>query len=175
MVGLAILGFILRTYLRDHPEIIQFLTSWGPFRLARKALAALWRWLGGVKTAIEERLPRGLALRRRQKGGIGERLRRFCRLGALSPRERTLYYYLSILRRAKRKGLPRRQSQTPYEYDETIKPHLKNTQKEMDLLTEDFVEARYSQHPIEEARERQTRTRWKRVRAAIRALKRENK
>ena len=41
----------------------------------------------------------------------------------------------------------------------------------MDLLTDDFVEARYSPHPIDQKRESQVRTRWKRVKAAMRSLR----
>jgi hypothetical protein len=67
-------------------------------------------------------------------------------------------------------GLPRKPSQTPYEYDDSIKPHLDQAQQEMDMLTDDFVSARYSSHPVDQERERQVRARWKRVRAAVRSL-----
>ncbi len=164
--------YVARNYLRDYPEVLRALLSLGPIRALRALLAGLWRRLAGMAAAIGERVPRRLSLRRRPGPKQPREPFRFLRLGALSPRERTLYYYLSVLRRAGRQGFPRRHSQTPYEYDDTLAPHLPQARQEMDQLTEDFVEARYSPHPIDREREREVRTRWKRVRDAVRALKR---
>jgi hypothetical protein len=121
---------------------------------------------------IAEHIPHGLTLRRQRGKPAPGKASRFFRLGALSPRERTLYYYLSILRRAGEQGFQRKDSQTPYEYDNALEPYLPQAQQEMGLLTDDFVEARYSPHPIDQKREEQSRSRWKEVRAAVRALKR---
>jgi len=169
----AVLGmayYVIRSYLRDHPELVQALTSLGPIRALRTFLSALWRRLLGLAEAVNERIPQGLALRRARKRPSTERAR-FFRLGALSPRERVLYYYLSILRRAGQQGFPRRHTQTPHEYDGAIRPHLPDAQPEMSRLTQDFVEARYSNHPVGPDEERQVRTRWQRVKAALRALR----
>jgi hypothetical protein len=169
-VALGAVAYVLRTYLRDRPEIVRSLLTFGPIRFAYSILLALWRRLTRTAAAINERLPRDLFRRRRAGRASSRHLGRFFRLGALSPRERTLYYYLSILRRAGQAGLPRRPWQTPYEYDDSIRPHLDQAQQEMDMLTDDFVSARYSPHPIDRERESQVRARWKRVRDAVRAL-----
>jgi hypothetical protein len=168
-VALGVVFYIVRSYLRDHPEIRDALSSLWLFRTIGGLLAALWRRLTGLAQAIGEHIPRTLSLRRRAGEPAGRALR-FFRLGALSPRERTLYYYLSILQRAGQQGFRRKDSQTPYEYDATLEPHLSQAQQEMGLLTDDFVEARYSPHPIDQKREKEVRTRWKAVRAAVRAL-----
>jgi hypothetical protein len=94
-------------------------------------------------------------------------------LGALSPRERILYYYLSILRRASKLGLSRHRAQTPNEYDTILRPHLDQAQQEMTQLTQAFVEARYSRHAFDREQDKQVRTRWQQVKAALRALRRE--
>ena len=169
----AVLGmayYVIRSYLRDHPELVQALASLGPIRALRTLLSALWRRLLGLVEAVNERIPQGLALRRGRRGPAAARSR-FFRLGALSPRERVLYYYLSILRRAGQQGFPRRRAQTPHEYDDTLGPHLPDAQPDMSQLTQDFVKARYSRHAFGQDEERQVRTRWQRVKAALRALK----
>ena len=169
----AVLGmayYVIRSYLRDHPELVQALASLGPIRALRQFLSALWRRLTGLAEAINERIPQGLALRRARRRSSTERAR-FFRLGALSPRERVLYYYLSILRRAGQQGFPRRRAQTPHEYDDALRPYLPEAQPDMGRLTQDFYEARYSNHPVGQDEERQVRTRWQRVKAALRALK----
>jgi hypothetical protein len=120
---------------------------------------------------IREHMPRRLQLEHQPSETFQKSLLRLFRLNTLSPRERTLYYYLSILRRAGKRGFRRRESQTPNEYNTIMAPHLPTAQPEMGMLTDDFVEARYSTHPIDSKRERKVRTRWKKVRAAIQTLK----
>jgi hypothetical protein len=170
-VALGVVFYVVRSYLRDHPEIREALSSLWLFRAIGDLLTALWRRLTGLAGVISERIPRKLSLRRRRGKPTQERASRFFRLGALSPRERTLYYYLSILRRAGEQGFRRKDSQTPYEYDATLEPHLPQAQQEMGLLTDDFVEARYSPHPINREKEKEARAHWKKVRAAVRALR----
>ncbi|MBN1979653.1 MAG: DUF4129 domain-containing protein [Anaerolineae bacterium] len=170
IVALGIVFYVIRSYLRDHPQVREALSSPWLIRSIRNFLVALWRRLSGVAEAIGARIPRRLSLRKRDKAPR-KPVFRFFRLGALSPRERTLYYYLSVLQRAGQQGFRRKNSQTPYEYDAVLEPHLPQAQQEMGLLTDDFVEARYSPHPINREKEREVRTRWERVKAALRTLK----
>ena len=169
--ALGTVFYVVRSYLRDRPELLQALASLGPVRALRDFLVAVWRRLVGAAEAVSERIPRRL-LPRRARRDSPDTMFRFFRLGALLPRERVLYYYLSILRRASQQGFPRRRAQTPYEYDRVLAPHLPSAEQEMGQLTHDFVEARYSMHPIDRGKERRVRARWQRVRAALRALKR---
>jgi hypothetical protein len=170
-VALGMVAYVIRSYLHDRPELLAALAALKPIRFLRGLLAALWRRLTGLAEAVNERLPRRVRLR------VGRRSPetpfRLFRLGALPPRERILYYYLSILRRASRLGLPRRRSQTPHEYDDTLGPHLDQARPEMTQLTQAFVEARYSRHAFDQERDKQVRTRWQQVKAALRALRRE--
>ena len=169
--ALGTVFYVTRSYLRDHPELVRALTSLEPVRALRRFLIALWRRLVGVAEAVGEHIPRRLSLWRSRRDASATPFRLF-RLGALSPRERVLYYYLSILRRASQQGFPRRRAQTPYEYDRSLGPHLPEAEQEMGMLTQDFVEARYSVHPVDREKEKQVRTHWQRVRAALRTLKR---
>jgi len=168
--ALGMVFYVVRSYLRDRPELLEALATPRPIRALCGFLIALWRRLVGLAEAASERIPRRLSLRRARRGPSGAPFR-FFRLGALSPRERILYYYLSILRRAGQQGFPRQRAQTPYEYDATLGTHLPHAQQEMTLLTQAFVETRYSQHVIEPGQARQVRTHWQRVKAALRALK----
>jgi len=163
--------FVVRTYLRDHPELADAGARLRPFRALRSLWAALLRLFGRWKKAVQERLPH-----RPKRHPAGKETPRkpfrFFRLRALAPRERILYYYWSILRRAERLGLARRPSETPYEYDASLEPHLPQAQEEMDDLTDAFLEARYSQRPVESGRARQTQADWKEIKNALRALRR---
>jgi hypothetical protein len=171
IVMLGMVSYVVRSYLHDHPELPEAVTTLKAFRALRNFLLALWRRLVGLAEAVNERIPRGLPLPlRRMRSKSAEAGFRFFRLGALSPRERVLYYYLSILRRAGRQGFPRYRSQTPHEYDAALEPHLPEAQQEMTLLTQAFVEARYSQHAVNRQQEKRVRADWQQVKAALRAL-----
>jgi hypothetical protein len=163
--------FVLRSYLRDRPELWQTLRALRPIQALSGGLRALWHWLRGwgaqLGLAVGERLPR---LSPRKLWGNGKpvsRPFRFFRLGALSSRERVLYYYLSIVRRAGKQGFPRQGHQTPQEYSHKLASHLPQAEEDMGALTQAFVEARYSQGQDQDAR-----VSWKRVRAALQSLKR---
>jgi hypothetical protein len=156
--------------LRDRPELLEALVSLRPIRAIRDLLANLWRRLTRLAGAIAERASGQLSWRRTHQKPPEMPFRLF-RLGALSPRERILYYYLSILRRAGQLGFPRRRSQTPYEYGQAMVPHLEGAEREMATLTQSFIEARYSQHLFDRMQDRQVRARWRQVKAALRALK----
>lgn len=170
IVALGMLYYVIRSYLHDHPELVQAWSRMGPIRALHSLWAALWQWFGGWVEAISERIPRTLPLSLSRRGSSRSPWR-FFRLGALSPRERILYYYLSILRRAGKHGFPRRRGQTPYEYSATLESSLPQAQQEMYLLSQAFVEARYSPHAVDRDRAKRVRADWERVKEALRALK----
>lgn len=173
-VALAVLVYVVRSYLRDRPELIEALTALRPFRAVRAMLLRIWGQLTELAGAARDRMPIQVRLRRRGTGAdqsSGKNSFRFLRLLRLSRRERTVYYYLSIVRRATRQGYPRRPSQTPYEYDDQLGPSMSEAEQEMSRLTEAFVETRYSTHQIDRAQERRVRADFERVRAALRSLK----
>jgi hypothetical protein len=171
VVTVSVVIYVIRSYLRDHPEILQSLRSISIIRVLFDLLGVVWDRLTGLVDAVGQRLPRRF-FRRRGRSKITSSPFRFFRLGALSPRERTLYYYLSILRRAGQQGHPRRRFQTPHEYDGTLEPHLPFGRQDMTALTQDFVKARYSQHPIDREQEKQVRTHWQKVKEALRTIRR---
>ena len=170
LVALGMIVYVLRSFLHERPELLAALSALGPVRILRRWWAALRRLWSRAAEAIGERLAGGLSLARPRRLWPDKPFASF-RLGALSPRERVLYYYLSILRRAGERGFPRRRSQTPYEYDTLLEPNLPQAQQDMASLTQAFVEARYSRQAIEPGQAGQIQTHWQRVKAALQALK----
>jgi len=175
VVLLVGLFFVIHGYLRDRPELREAFISMRPVRALRRGWATLSRWLGQwfshLRQAVNERAPRWVPRKFSRDSLALPKPFRFFRLGALSPRERVLYYYLSIVRRAGKQGFPRRAHQTPHEYSSALKPHLPQAQEDMETLTHAFLEARYSQRAIEPDQDLNVRTNWERVKAALRALK----
>ncbi len=172
VIALGIVFYVVRSYLRDHPELLDSLAALGLIRALRHMWVVLWRWLSGWGMTLKERMPRSWSLRLRRRDRLSEESFGFFRLGALSPRAQVLYYYLSVLHRAATQGIPRRPAETPNEYRTTLEPKLPEAQGEFDELTHAFVEARYSRRAIDPEDAKNVRLSWQQVKAALRALKR---
>ncbi|MBL7199159.1 MAG: DUF4129 domain-containing protein [Anaerolineae bacterium] len=165
IVLVGVVAYVLRGYLYDHPELLEALRRFAPFRALCSLWFALRRGLGRWAVGNRERWPRRSAVEKRRKATVS-RVRRLWP-GARSLRERIFRYYWSILRRAKETGIPRQPSQTPYEYGETLGPGLVEAREEMDFVTAAFVEARYSQRPVEPEQVDRVRAAWQRVMEAL--------
>ena len=70
------------------------------------------------------------------------------RTAPLGSREQILHHYLRTLDTAQEAGVPRRRTETPYEYRRNLQAHLEEDKEALGELTEAFIEARYSTHPI---------------------------
>lgn len=147
VVLLAAIVYLLRSYVRDRPGLWKALQRFAPLRWLRAAWQALRHWITGVGETVQRTVPALVRRLRRDRGT--DRQRRQRRRGP-DAREQLLYHYLTTLDRAEEAGFPRRGTQTPYEYRETLDPHLAEGHAAMRGLTEAFVEARYSTHAVTE-------------------------
>jgi len=171
-------GYAFFTYYRQNRDLTQRLR-----RLPGMAwLVKAWRWLtervragaGLVPQAVQAGLRRLDGLRRKRPLAEGHQ---FLSLRHLNPRQRVLFYYLALVRRGGERGLPRQPWQTPYEYTRQIEAQLadEDSAGEVDealrAMTEAFVDARYSQHPVEAVRASAVQRYWEKIRAALRTVK----
>jgi hypothetical protein len=136
-------------------------------------LAGFWSWLaanfkragGQARSAIHTGL---LRLRRSGAGLAKPQTTGFLKLSLLSPRQKVLFYYQAMLRRARESGLPRQPSQTPFEYAQRLEQDLPEVDEDLASLTGAFVEARYSRHTISSESASQVRRYWSRIKHALR-------
>lgn len=166
---IGLLAFSVHQYLKQHEEILAMLRKMpgGAF------LARLWAFLqaffqgaqAGVARAVQTGRERFQAFRSSRtplsRGG-------FLSLRGLNPRQRVYFYYLAMLRRGSEQGLKRPQSQTPYEYANSLDDAFPDVDDEIDSLTAAFVEARYSRHSVEQEDAGRVRSYWERIRQALR-------
>lgn len=109
-------------------------------------------------------------LRREPKSEV-ERKRapwRFVRINSLSPRDQIRYFYLSTIKRAKDKGVPRGNGETPLEFADELKETWPEAEAEIDELTEAFLRARYSADRIEKDSVSPVKQQWKQVKSSLR-------
>ncbi len=90
----------------------------------------------------------------------------------LSPRQKVIFYYLALVRRAREAGLPRQDGETPYEYAHSLTSSLKEEEENVNAMTESFIEARYSRHDIPVKTARQAESIWKTIRHVLQNMRR---
>ena len=78
------------------------------------------------------------------------------------------FYYLGMLHRSGEKGHSRQPAQTPYEYARALETQLPEVDQDVDGITAEFIEARYSQHDIPSEHVGLVRRYWERIKQALR-------
>ena len=167
VIFLAVLFFALRQYLRQHTEVLAALRKIS----TRLRLTRLWHWLRGMFISAGSLVSRGLQAGR-------ERLRRasasvlpansFYAPRNLDPRQKITFFYLAMIHRGAEKGIPRRPSQTPYEYASKLDEAVPDAEEDIDTLTQAFIEARYSPHSVQAEQVNLVKSTWERLRKTIR-------
>jgi hypothetical protein len=169
---IAVIWFALSYYIRQNEELAQKLHG---FKLWRW-LSQAWGWLKtrfrnagiGIKSAVQDGLKRLLT----RGSAAQDNIRwRYLNPRRLSPRQRILFFYLALVRRADEAGLPRHPWQTPNEYSHTLLSGLPEEQSSIGAATDSFVEARYSRHPVTNDHVGKMQSYWDRLRKALRRIK----
>jgi Domain of unknown function (DUF4129) len=172
LVIIALVAYLLWNYLRDRPELYGSLKALAPLRALRRLWAVLRHRVSGLLASAREAAP-VVWLRDRLRRAAPANPWGYFRLGAASPREQVLFYYLSLLRRAGQQGFGRRPPQSPRDYEPVLKENLPDTAPELQGLTAAFEETRYSAHPVSPEQAKETRALWQRIRAALNGKKRD--
>ena len=148
-VGVGI--YLLRSYLEDHPEVLNIFKSWAVARRLAEALSAFWallaRWpwrrLRLPKLAAP---PEADSVANRRAGNTRRGWGFFSQ--ARTARGRVIQAYLRLLQQAAAAGLQRRRQQTPYEYAPQLRQARPEAEDDITELTELFIRARYSPEHI---------------------------
>ena len=166
-VAIVVTVIAVRFFLRERgvqmnasvlPSIWQRLQKW---------LTAAWQ---GTRHQVQDwQLAVRSRLQREPKEAVDNQPPwRFIRLNALSPREQIRYFYLSTVKRAANKGVPRQQAETPLEFAQDLKESWPEAEEDVDALTEAFLEARYGRSPIQKEDVNPVKKRWRQVKSSLR-------
>jgi hypothetical protein len=164
VIGMVL--YVVAQFLRDRPELTRAMRQLGLGRRLRQLWAAFRHRVSGLAQAAA-RSPLGAWLRGQLRGRAPPAPWPYFRLGGAPPRERVLFYYYSLLRRARERGFGRQPAQTPHEYERVLEARLEQAGAEARALTEAFEETRYSAHPVGPEAVRRARAAWERLRAAL--------
>ena len=165
----AILVFAFIQFVRQHGGLRAALrnsriTNW---------LALAWQWLYKNVDKTRETLSQAIAdgwqsiVSRLEAGRILPPAN-LIRLRSLDARRQIYFFYLAMIRRGGEQGLPRKPSQTPSEYALTLEKRFPSVSEDINSITEEFVEARYSRREVNSQDVGVVKTAWQRIRRALR-------
>jgi hypothetical protein len=148
--------------------VVDWLKHLPGMNLLARAWQQLRDWLAGLNQQIENLRE---ARRRAQQPATrrsAHAFRRWINPRKLSPRQQVQFYYLAMLRRGGEHGHARQPAQTPYEYARALERQIPEIDQDVDGLTEEFIEARYSRHDIPPEHVGLVRRYWERIKRALR-------
>jgi hypothetical protein len=169
-VFILIVVLALAQYARQNEQVAQFLRRIFRWRWAMKALDWLRETFGGVQKNLAAMLQAGLNRLRTTRPNISPDAWHFINPRRLSTRQRVLFYYLALVRRASETGVLRRPSQTPQEYTRNLSAVHPEVAPDLAAMTDAFIEARYTQHPVSDEQAGLVRRFWDHVRRALRGV-----
>lgn len=126
-----------------------------------------WQRLRGQVVEIRHRL-RPQPTHSETEASISPPPWRYLRLSGLPPREQIRFFYLAAVRRARERGVPRKDSETPLEFAQDLKANWPEAEGQVETLTDAFLAARYSRQELGETDVAPVKRTWQQVRASLR-------
>jgi hypothetical protein len=169
---IGVTGYFLYYYLSHNTALWKSLASVPLFRWLNGLFKGLFGWLRLANRKIVEVIKAGRdRLIAQQAAGPAGLFRPAINFRNLSPRQKVIFFYINLVQRGSQKGIPRKQSQTPYEYSQNLSTAFPEVQDDLQGITEAFIEARYTRHAIDPSRASLAQEFWRRVMEALKNLK----
>lgn len=165
----SILFYAIKTYVIQNRLLISTLGRVSFIAWLIAGLKSIWSWLLGVNQQVSATLAATFQRGRAKLAGVmNAETSEFANPRSLPPRQKVIFYYLTLVRRSSQRGLPRKSNQTPLQFEQTLRTSLPEVENEIDVLTDSFVEARYSKHEIDGEKVNLLQEFWKRVMTTLR-------
>jgi hypothetical protein len=166
---LAIVAYALVQFIRQNRELWEKLKTAPILRHLLTAWRAFRAWFSRARVRSAELVMGGLdRIRANARAGPSIRLPGLIGYHRLSPRERVLFLYMSLLRHGGEAQIHRRPVQTPDEYAAVLAGVFPGSSEDIRALTAAFEAARYSAREIRDEEADLMKSRWDRLRAALR-------
>lgn len=165
---LAVIGYSIYHYLQQRKDLLEVLEQYRAWRWLKQI--GLWiKSLFGSAGQQAAKVIQAIAKIIRSTGQAGSRqlVERILNIGRLGNRDKVLQTYLHMVDWTSDNGIPRRTSETPLEYAEKVKTEVPPAETDLQSLTGEFMEARYSQHEITETHSQSVQKYWEAIKAFV--------
>jgi len=166
-IFLAVIIFALSQYVRSNKALLAVLSKLSIMPIASKFFKSFWAWLRGANRTLSSLITTGIR-RILLPSSLTRKIEKQVRQpGGKTPREQVMQLYLAFLELVRESGPAREAGETPYHYSQIFIADRPDVSAELLDLTEAFVEARYSQHPVDPPKVPLLQTIWKRIREKL--------
>ena len=168
-IFIGIVGFAFVHFLRENSSILSGVIKIPGLGWIVQALKSIWTWLKRTSSQITASISSGWKrIFPSVTQSLGRNMGQFFNFRQLSPRQQVIFYYLKLVERSKKTGVNRKPYQTPNQFAYDLEKVVPEVQNEVDDLTETFVEARYSLHPVSAEQTTAVQRLWRKI---IKSLK----
>lgn len=165
---ITVVGYAFIQYARQNQAIAGWFRRAPVLRWLRGVLAWVSPRLGGLSQQLGLAVKSTLQRLRRPALPLAPRPAGFVSLRRMSPRQRVIFFYLALVRRAGEAGLPRTPDQTPAEYASRLQTSLPGAETDLHEMTASFLEARYSLHDVSPEQAGLVRRLWDQLKRRLR-------
>jgi hypothetical protein len=160
----GVVAYSLVQFIRQNPQMMRWLKSIKIFNLFGSLLSWLQGWLTGAgkQAAVLFSAARRRLFSRQSLEGPNP-MRSWLNFRQLSARQKVIFYYLRLVERGGEHGLKRDIFQTPSQYAQTLENNLPEVHQDIAGITDTFLEARYSSHPIDQQRPTLVQQFWRNI------------
>lgn len=171
-VFLGIILFSVIYYIRQNKQLLARIQSFRFMQSIRNLFMRIKIFFvkanKSIREVVQEQIQRFQSRRSTLKG----RQFGFLNPRRLQPKQQVFYYYLAMIRRGQESGFRRSHSQSPDEYFDSIKDLIPEGELELTILTDQFNEARYTNHAISVQNANIAQKAWSEVRKVFRKFSR---
>ncbi len=167
LVFLAVIIAAVRYYLISNRAQLKSLRRFRPLNWLANILSAIWNWLRGVNQQLAAAISDGLQRLRPARTFSSTHSPHRINYRNLTPRQKVIFLYLSLLKRSSERGVGRKPAQTPTQFEGALDEAIPDAEMEVHTMTEAFQEARYSPHPVEDDQVNNTQSVLRRIIKAL--------
>jgi hypothetical protein len=145
---IGVVTFALSQYIRTNKTLWAMLSRVRLPSFFQSTIQAILVWLRHANRAVITAVADSLKRLRPPSEAVRSLERRIRQPGGLTPREQVIQLYLTLLQLSREEGAPRKPGETPHQFSQNLITEYPNIAPDLLEVTDAFIEARYSQHPI---------------------------
>jgi hypothetical protein len=164
VVLLGIFGYALINYIRQNAALLNTLKRFPLINWIFMGLSGLVSWIARANQKILQSVQKSISsLQAQTKHTLQRMLKRVTAYWMLSPSEQIQFFFLNLVENASQKGYPRNNDETPFRYAHKLEEDMQEVCDDLENLSANFVESRYSNHTITPLQAQNARSQWEKV------------
>jgi hypothetical protein len=167
-IFLLVVIFSIIYLLRQNKNLMEKLHAIRLFGMIRWFLISLKNFFQGAGVKVREIIVEQRQRLQNRNQRTSGRFFNFINPHRLHPRDKVVFYYLAMIRRAQENGISRLPSQTPYEYEKVLDKTIPDGSQDFNSITQSFIDARYSLNPIDNEKATLVEKNWERIKNMLR-------